>query len=94
MKITSNGTPAATPVAAPAPAAPAVLAPAASTTAVAVGASAAGALLRSARAQLKQMPEVDAAKVAQVREALERGEIPFDAGKLAQLITRYHGSHG
>lgn len=93
MKITSNGTPAGTPVAAPAPAAPAVLAPA-TTTAVAVGASAAGALLRSARAQLKQLPEVDEAKVAQVREALERGEIPFDAAKLAQLITRYHGSHG
>jgi negative regulator of flagellin synthesis FlgM len=37
------------------------------------------------------MPEVDEAKVAAVREALARGEIQFDAAKLAGLIARYHG---
>jgi negative regulator of flagellin synthesis FlgM len=40
------------------------------------------------------MPEIDAARVAEIRAALERGELGFDAGKLAQLIERYHGSRG
>lgn len=93
MKITSNGP------TAPAPLAPAVSTPPASATAgtaapASAGASPTAALLGTARAALQQMPEIDAAKVAQVREALERGEIRFDAGKLAQLIERYHGSHG
>ncbi|KQP37172.1 flagellar biosynthesis anti-sigma factor FlgM [Pseudorhodoferax sp. Leaf274] len=91
MKITSTGTPATPPAAAAAPSA-AAAAPAAGT--ASSGASAAGALLASARAQLQQMPEVDAARVAEIRAALERGEIGFDAGKLARLIERYHGSHG
>ncbi|HVL44682.1 MAG TPA: flagellar biosynthesis anti-sigma factor FlgM, partial [Acidovorax sp.] len=42
-------------------------------------------------AALRAMPEIDAAKVAQLREALARGEVRFDAGKLAGLIARYHG---
>jgi negative regulator of flagellin synthesis FlgM len=91
MKITSSGTPA-TPAVGPASAAPA---PAAPHGAVASsGASATGALLAAARAQLQQMPEIDAARVAEIRAALERGELGFDAGKLAQLIERYHGSRG
>lgn len=92
MKITSNGTPAAAPTAPAAPVGAAPLVPSAAASGVA--ASAAGALLRTARAKLQDMPEVDAAKVAEVRAALERGEIDFDAAKLAQLIARYHGSHG
>jgi negative regulator of flagellin synthesis FlgM len=91
MKITSTGTPATTP-AAPAAPAPAATVPQAAQ--ASGGASAAGTLLAAARAQLQQMPEVDAARVAEIRAALERGEIGFDAAKLAQLIERYHGGRG
>lgn len=91
MKITSSGTGAA-PAVAPAAAAPAAATP--QGTAATGGASATGALLATARAQLQQMPEIDAARVAEIRAALERGELGFDAGKLAQLIERYHGSRG
>jgi negative regulator of flagellin synthesis FlgM len=28
--------------------------------------------------------------VAQLRDALAKGELPFDAGKLAGLIQRFH----
>ena len=40
---------------------------------------------------LTEMPEIDEARVAQLREAYQRGELKFDAGKLAALIQRYHG---
>jgi len=43
---------------------------------------------------LANMPEIDLAKVAAVRDALAKGEITFDAGKLAGLIARYHGGQG
>jgi negative regulator of flagellin synthesis FlgM len=49
------------------------------------------AVLQAAQVALRAMPEVDEAKVAAVREALARGEIQFDAAKLAGLIARYHG---
>lgn len=48
--------------------------------------------LQQAQAALAELPEIDQAKVAALREALARGELPFDAGKLAGLIERYHGS--
>ncbi len=92
MKITSNGTTATVPLAPVINAAP--VADSKASASLAESGSADGALLQAARAQLQQMPEIDHAKVAQVRAALERGEISFDAGKLAGLIARYHGSHG
>lgn len=94
MKITGNSgidlpavapAAAAQPVEAVQPAAPA-------------GAATAGALqsavLQPALESLRDMPEIDQAKVDAIRDALARGEVTFDAGKLAGLIERFHGSHG
>lgn len=50
------------------------------------------AVLGAALAAIQNLPEVDQAKVATLRNALEHGEIPFDASKLAALIDRYHRS--
>ena len=49
------------------------------------------ATLTPAKAALSEMPEIDQAKVEAVRDALAKGEIQFDAKKLAGLIERYHG---
>jgi negative regulator of flagellin synthesis FlgM len=43
---------------------------------------------------MDQLPEVDSAKVAEIKAALADGSIKFDAGKLAGLIQRYHGGRG
>jgi negative regulator of flagellin synthesis FlgM len=51
-------------------------------------------VLKPAQAALAQMPEVDMDKVAALKDALARGEVKFDADRLAQLIQRYHGGHG
>ena len=61
----------------------------------AVGASSASETLQSAVMQpalaaLNELPDVDHAKVAALRDALAKGELPFDAGKLAALIQSYH----
>lgn len=66
------------------PAAAAVVAPD-----VQVGAQTAS--VQRAEAQLAQMPDVDAARVAEIKEALARGDISFNPQKLAQLILRHHG---
>ena len=50
------------------------------------------AVLQPALAALRDMPEIDHARVAELRDALAKGELPFDAGKLAGLIERFHGS--
>jgi negative regulator of flagellin synthesis FlgM len=92
MKITSSGLPA-TPVVVATPAVTAPPAPSPVGSASEAG-SADGAVLRGARAALDDMPEIDAAKVAAVRDALAKGEITFDPTKLAGLIARYHGSKG
>lgn len=47
--------------------------------------------VQQAQAVLKELPEIDQARVAELREALAQGKLPFDAGKLAGLIDRYHG---
>jgi negative regulator of flagellin synthesis FlgM len=52
------------------------------------------AVLKPAMEVLKQLPEIDAARVEALRDALSRGEVPFDAGRLAALIARYHGGRG
>lgn len=51
-------------------------------------------LLKPAQAALAQMPEVDMDRVAALRDALSKGEIRFDANRLAQLIQRFHGGRG
>lgn len=50
------------------------------------------AALESAKAALDAMPEIDQARVAELREQLEKGQVPFNAGKLAALITAWHRS--
>ncbi|KZE31749.1 FlgM family anti-sigma-28 factor [Crenobacter luteus] len=51
----------------------------------------AAAEVAAAAAGLAALPEVDAARVAEIKAALGRGEIGFDAQKLAALIDAYHG---
>ena len=46
--------------------------------------------LSQAAGALQAQPEVDLDKVAAVRAALARGEIGFDADKLAATIAAYH----
>ena len=50
--------------------------------------------VQAAQVQLAQMPEVDAARVAEIKAALARGEIAFDAQKIAGLVVRHHGGRG
>ncbi|WP_295995834.1 flagellar biosynthesis anti-sigma factor FlgM [Rugamonas sp.] len=50
------------------------------------------AVLQPAMQALRAMPEVDLERVAQLRDALAKGEIPFDPAKLAGLIQRFHAS--
>jgi negative regulator of flagellin synthesis FlgM len=89
MKITGVSTPSITiaPQAGGPAAAPAV-APSTATEALE------SAVLQPAQGALKSLPDFDAAKVAELRDALQKGELPFDAGRLAGLIQRFHGSQG
>nr|MBN3727284.1 flagellar biosynthesis anti-sigma factor FlgM [Burkholderia sp. Ac-20379] len=48
-------------------------------------------LMKAAHAAQRAMPDIDAARVEQIRAALAAGEIPFDAGRLAAAISRFHG---
>lgn len=50
------------------------------------------AVLRPAMQAMRNLPEVDHAKVAQLRDALSKGELPFDPAKLAGLVQRFHSS--
>lgn len=88
MKISGSGAAGMTPAvggaaaAAPAPAAAAVhAAPAALQSEV----------LQPAAQALRAMPDFDAARVAELRDALAKGELPFDPSRLAGLIQRFHG---
>ncbi len=49
-------------------------------------------VLQPALAAMRDMPEIDETRVAELRDALARGDIAFDASKLAGLISRYHGT--
>ncbi len=49
------------------------------------------AVMQPALDAMREMPDIDHEKVAALRDALARGELPFDAGKLAGLIQRFHG---
>lgn len=94
MRISPNGTPEVSGPTQVSPAGP-VSSPSEARPARAGDASAAeplqSATLQPAMQALSQMPEIDQAKVDAVRDALAKGEIKFDAGKLAGLIARYHG---
>ena len=50
------------------------------------------AVLQPATQAMRAMPEVDLERVAQLRDALAKGDIPFDPAKLAGLIQRFHAS--
>ena len=69
-------------------------APASSPPAEVKQASAESARIAPAMNALSAMAEVDMDKVSAIRQALARGEIGFDADKLAGLIARYHGNQG
>lgn len=56
------------------------------------GAELQSAVLQPAMAALRAMPEIDHEKVAMLRDALAKGELPFDPSKIAGLIQRFHGS--
>ena len=89
MKLTGVST-SSIPAAAPAgPASPAVAAP---LTSAAPAVALESALLEPAQNALRSLPDFDAARVAELRDALAKGELPFDAGRLAGLIQRFHGS--
>lgn len=88
MKITGVSTPAI----ALAPQAGGVQAAAPAPAAVIGGAAALeSAVLQPAQGALRALPDFDAARVAELRDALAKGELPFDAGRLAGLIQRFHG---
>jgi negative regulator of flagellin synthesis FlgM len=89
MKITGASTPSIT-------IAPPAGGPAAAPAAAPVVANEAleSSVLQPAQGALKALPDFDAARVAELRDALQKGELPFDAGRLAGLIQRFHGSRG
>lgn len=73
-----------------------VVAPAETAPSAAAGSRAATPALQSevlqpAATALRAMPDFDAARVAELRDALAKGELPFDPGRLAGLIQRFHG---
>lgn len=59
---------------------------------VQVGVQAEG--VQAAHKAMAALPEVDMARVAEIKEALARGDIAFDPRKLAGLIARHHGGRG
>ncbi len=49
-------------------------------------------VLQPALQAMKELPEIDQERVDMLRDALAKGELPFDPAKLAGLIQRFHGS--
>ncbi|MBU0602992.1 MAG: flagellar biosynthesis anti-sigma factor FlgM [Gammaproteobacteria bacterium] len=78
VQETARAVPGTGPAAAPAPA----------------GAALQSSVLQPALDAMRDMPEIDQARVTALREALARGEVPFDPEKLAGLIQRFHGNKG
>lgn len=76
--VTLGGQPVAAPAPAEAPQAPA--------------AALQSDVLKPAAEALRGMPDFDAARVAELRDALARGELPFDPARLAGLIQKFHGN--
>jgi len=88
MKITGTGAPTMTPAIGGATAAPAPVAPAPAAESTSVLQS---DVLQPATKALAALPDFDAARVAELRDALAKGELPFDPARLAGLIQRFHG---
>ena len=78
---------------APSSSATSAISAAAAAPAAAPPSPATGGTLAPARAALAALPDIDEAKVAFLRDALARGEIQFDAQRLAGLVQRFHGGH-
>lgn len=51
------------------------------------------AALDKAQAQLAALPNVDMAKVEQVRDALAKGELTLDTNALSQAVLQFHTGH-
>ncbi|MCG6231774.1 flagellar biosynthesis anti-sigma factor FlgM [Vibrio furnissii] len=49
--------------------------------------------LEKAQAELAALPDVDMAKVEQVRAALARGELSLDSKALSQALIQFHTGH-
>ncbi|MEO5933025.1 MAG: flagellar biosynthesis anti-sigma factor FlgM [Duganella sp.] len=49
------------------------------------------AVMQPALQAMRDMPEIDQEKIDMLRDALAKGELPFDPAKLAGLIQRFHG---
>jgi negative regulator of flagellin synthesis FlgM len=95
MRIANTGMPDFTPAdktSAPAPVDETV-APAATASSSTTAGPSQSAALAPALTALRKMPDIDLAKVDQLRDALAKGEVPFDPAKLAGLIKRFHGGH-
>ena len=93
MKITGTGAPNVTPTMTPAIGGTAPAAPAAPAAAPAATSNAPlqSEVLQPAAKALAALPDFDAARVAELRDALAKGELPFDPARLAGLIQRFHG---
>lgn len=50
------------------------------------------AVLQPALAALRALPDFDHERVIALRDALAKGELPFDPSRLAGLIQRFHGT--
>jgi negative regulator of flagellin synthesis FlgM len=48
-------------------------------------------VLQPAKEAMAKLSEFDSARVAELRDALAKGELPFDPARLAGLIQRFHG---
>jgi negative regulator of flagellin synthesis FlgM len=91
MKVTGkglSGSPGVSQV--PTPADSATAATETATTAPAAATELQSAVLQPALDAVREMPDIDQAKVEAIRDALARGEIPFNPARLAALIERYH----
>jgi negative regulator of flagellin synthesis FlgM len=51
------------------------------------------ALTAEAAEQLQQLPDIDAEKVAAVKNALARGELALDIQALSSAVMRFHTGH-
>lgn len=62
----------------------------ATTTAQAAVTELQSAVLQPALDAVREMPDIDQAKVNAIRDAIARGEISFNPARLAAVIERYH----
>lgn len=51
------------------------------------------AALEAAQQEMATLPNVDMEKVAQIKNALQRGELGLDTHALSQAIMKFHTGH-